>query len=275
VAEADRQGSRVRLGEGREAEILEWDNGRALRLYRDSARQDRPEDEAAAMTAAKETGVPVPTVYDVIVVGGRRGLVMDRVDGTDLATALARRPWRLASSARELGELQARLHDSVAPRTLRDLREMLRDRIDTAPHLPPRLRAYAHDLLAALPDGDRVCHGDLHPGNVIVGRNGPVIIDWTNATRGDPMGDLARTVLMLRVGPLPTGMSPVMRAIDRLGRNAFRRLWVRGYQRARAVDTDLVGRWEAVCAAARLSEGIDEEVPPLLALLEEHAQRMP
>jgi aminoglycoside phosphotransferase (APT) family kinase protein len=230
------------LGEGREAEILEWDSGRVLRLFRNSVREDRPEDEAAAMAAAKEAGVPVPTVYDVVFVGGRPGLVMDRVDGTDLATALARRPWRLVSSARELGELQARLHDSVAPPTLRDLRGMLRERIDTAPHLSPRLRACARELLAALPDGDRVCHGDLHPGNVIVGKKGPVVIDWTNATRGDPMGDLACTVLMLRVGPLPDEMAPIMRAVDRLGRDVFRRLWVRGYRRARAVDTDLVGR---------------------------------
>ena len=255
------------LGEGREAEILAWGDGRVLRLLRDPAGRRRLEHEAAAMSAAYHAGVPVPRVHEIVGVDGRPGMVMDRVDGTDLLTDLARRPWRFAAWARELGRLQARLHDVVAPDGLVDLRAMLRERIGSAPHLPARLRASTLAVLAGLPDGDRLCHGDFHPGNVMVARSGLVVIDWPNVAHGDPIGDLARTVLLLRVGERP-GLSSLARTLDRFGRGLFRRAWLRGYGRQRPVDPGGLERWETVNAAARLWEGIDDEVPVLLALLE-------
>lgn len=261
-----------RLGEGREAEILAWGDGRALRLLRDPEAGDRVRLEAAAMTAARTAGVSVPEVLEIVTVDGQPGLVMERVEGVDLFTGLARRPWRLAGTARALGRLQAGLHDTAAPAGLPELRPMLRRRIAAVPNLSRRARAHALGELQRLPDRDRLCHGDFHPGNIIASARGPVIIDWANAARGDPMADLARTVLMLRVAPLPPAMSPMLRCVDRVGRSTFRRLWLGGYRRVRPIDGGLVARWQTVCAAARLLDAIEEEVPALLALVEGSAR---
>ena len=35
--------------------------------------------------------------------------------------------------------------------------------------------------LDTLPDGQRFCHGDYHPGNVILTKAGPIVIDWMTA----------------------------------------------------------------------------------------------
>ena len=43
---------------------------------------------------------------------------------------------------------------------------------------------------AVLGTGD-VVHGDLHPGNVIAGQDGPVLIDWGDAAYGAPVWDQA------------------------------------------------------------------------------------
>jgi aminoglycoside phosphotransferase (APT) family kinase protein len=258
---------RQKLGEGREAEIFAWDGGRALRLLRDPAGRPRLEHEATAMAAARQTGVSVPRVHEIVVLDGRPGMIMERVEGTDLLTDLARRPWRFARRARQLGRLEAQLHAVVAPGGLPDLRALLRERIEWAPRLPARLRASALDVLAELPDGDHLCHGDFHPGNVIVGRSGLVIIDWTNVAHGDPIGDLARTMLLLRVAERPA-LSALARALDRFGRGQFRRAWLRAYRHHRPVDPQRFERWETVNAAARLAEGLHEEVPVLVELLE-------
>ena len=50
-----------------------------------------------------------------------------------------------------------------------------------------------------MPEGDRLCHGDFHPINVLGEVSRPVVIDWPDACRGDPAADLCRSYLLLRL----------------------------------------------------------------------------
>ena len=61
----------------------------------------------------------------------------------------------------------------------------------------------APDWLPAIDDGDRLVHLDLHPMNVIMTASGPVVIDWTNAARGDPLVDVAMTIVLLTCPRMP------------------------------------------------------------------------
>jgi aminoglycoside phosphotransferase (APT) family kinase protein len=259
------------LGEGREAEIYEWDDGTVLRLYREPAAGSRIAGETAAMRAAAACGIPVPAVVEEVTVDGRPGVVMTRIDGIDGITLLGKRPWTLMRFGRWLGDLQARLHEVDAPSELPALRVRIRDRIQAAAPLTPALAARLLRTLDTLPDGKAICHGDFHPGNVLLGRDGPCIIDWTNAARGDSSADVARTRLLLTLGALPPGTPPLLRTLDRYGRRAFASVYRRAYERRRPVDEALVARWLVVRAADRLADDIPEEVPALLAVLERSA----
>jgi aminoglycoside phosphotransferase (APT) family kinase protein len=261
----------ARVGQGREAEIFAWDGGRVLRLLRRSGDSTRVEREAAAMRAAADGGVDVPNVYGTTMVEGRAGLIMDRCDGPDLIALMGKRPWAVPRVARIVGRAQARMHDVVAPDDLPSLRELVRTKIAAAADLPADLADFALRKLDALPDGDRLCHGDFHPGNVLLGRGGPAVIDWTDASRGDPAADLARTRLLLRQGAIPEHMPALIRGLQAFGRGAFFRLYLRAYARARPIDDDLVDRWEVVRVADRVREGIDAEQPALLDKLERFA----
>jgi aminoglycoside phosphotransferase (APT) family kinase protein len=262
---------RRKLGEGREAEIFEWDDGTVLRLLRDPAHASRLSIEVAAMRAAALSGVPVPAIGEVVTIDGRPGLEMERVDGPDLLTLMGRKPWKVPEIARLLGTIHARLHAVVAPAQLPTLRDHIRERISLASVLPPRLAAHALEALDELPDGDAICHGDFHPGNLLLGNDGPVVIDWVNAARGDARADVARTRLMLRVGAVPPGNPRIFSALQSFGRDGFNLLYLRSYQRRHAIERALVDKWEVVRAADRLAEGISAEEPALLAILERSA----
>jgi len=263
----------TKLAEGREAEIFAWHDGAVLRLLRNPDGRPQLEWEAAAMRAAAAAGVPVPAVHELATVDGRPGLVMERIDGGDLLTDLGRRPWRISPIARITAETQARLHETSAPDAVPDLRENLRRRIETSLLVPEALRPAALNALDALPGGDRLCHNDFHPGNIMLAGDRPVVIDWTNVRRGDPAADVQRTLLMLRLGEPPPGSSALLRALTRVGRRLFAAAYLRAYRRARPIDLRLVDRWELPVAANRLSEGIAEERSRVLALIERNLAR--
>src|SRR5262249_3050746 len=94
------------VGQGREAEILEWDDGTVLRLLRSSESQTRVQREATALRAAAEAGIDVPAVYGTTTVEERAGLIMGRVDGPDLITLMGGDP----------GWCRGRRASSVPPR---------------------------------------------------------------------------------------------------------------------------------------------------------------
>lgn len=106
-------------------------------------------------------GFPVPVVYRA----AGPDLVMDRVPGPTLLTALVD------------GEVDA----SFAGQTLADLHNRLA-------RVPARL---------SRDPAMRVLHLDLHPDNVLLGPRGPVLIDWRNTSEGPHDLDVAMSALIL------------------------------------------------------------------------------
>ena len=45
---------------------------------------------------------------------------------------------------------------------------------------------------------DALIHGDLHPGNVVLGPDGPVLIDWSDGAVGHPFIDLPTFLLRVK-----------------------------------------------------------------------------
>jgi aminoglycoside phosphotransferase (APT) family kinase protein len=177
------------LAEGRDSEIFEHGPGRVLRRARDGRSL---EHEASVMRYAQEHGYPVPRVHDA----GRGWLVMDRVEGSTMLDVAVRRPHRIGAYARLLADLHHRLHAIPAP-----------------PGVPT----------AGLP-GDRLLHRDLHPLNVLLADDVPVVIDWTNAAAGDPAYDVADTWVLFASAEVPG--SRAERAVAAVGRRLFLRAFL-------------------------------------------------
>ena len=255
------------LAQGREAEVFAWGDGTVLKLFREGD-AERARIEATALAAVAASGVAAPQAMEVVEVDGRHGIVLERVAGPDLLTILERKPYLVLAVARALASVHIAMHDVVAPASLPSLHDELALRIESASALDADRRRFALDALASLPRGDRLCHGDLHPGNLLGDVGRPVAIDGGDAARGDPVADVARTELLVRFGHLPPGTPWALRRVAAVGRGLLVRRYLRSYRRQRSVDADLLRRWRPVRAAARLGEGVDDaEVPALLALV--------
>ncbi len=188
------------IGTGRTAEIYAWGEGRVLKLYHPWVPEHWVTNEQRGTAAASEAGLPAPAIFGVEVVEGRRGIVLERIEGPSLLGILREKPWRVAWVAHELAEVQAAMHATRAvPKGVPTIRQHLRHGIAGC-GLPADLQRRAEDLLERLPDGEALCHFDLHPDNVLLTRRGPVVIDWMAAAVGHPLADVARSLLLLRVG---------------------------------------------------------------------------
>jgi aminoglycoside phosphotransferase (APT) family kinase protein len=257
-----------KIAEGREAEIFAWDDGSVLRLLRNPNAREQIEWEAAAMRAASGAGVRVPEVIKITTVDGRPGMIMERIEGVDMLAVVGKAPWRVFSVGAISGRIQAELHSAVAPEQIPPMHAVMRERIQRQSVLSEELTSFALVTLADLPEGDKLCHGDFHPGNIMRTSGEPVILDWTNVTRGDSTADYVRTQLMIRMGDIPPGQPLVIRYGAKVARGLMLSSHRRAYLKARPIDEALAKRWEIAVAAARTAEGIESENPKLVALLE-------
>ena len=254
------------IAEGRTAEIYSWDDGHVLKLYRDWCPTDWVEYEAQVARAVYDAGIPSPEPGEFVELNGRRGLIYERLQGVSMLQDMNARLWMLLKHARSLAELQVQINQkSIAG--LPSYKDRLRDDINNTPHLSPELREKVLEALASLPDGKNVCHGDYHPGNVILTKNGPVAIDWMAASFGSPWTDVARTNLLLTIGAKRAGRQ--VNAIIRSVISLYHRTYLKRYITLRPDKENESARWTPVIAAARLNEDISAEKTALIKMVEE------
>ncbi len=247
-----------KIAEGREAEIFEYGDGRVLRLYRGDRPLEHAQAQAAILRGAAALGVRVPAVYGVESVGNRPGIVMERIEGRDLFELIASKPWRVFSLSGLTARLQANMHNQAAPTELPPTRESYRRTVSSSGG-PKEFVDAALRSLDDLPDGDRLLHGDFHPGNIMLAADEPIIIDWSNVSRGSPEADFARSMMMLRLGEPPPNLPLLIRVLAHFARALMIRTYERTYRKHIAVDEDLFRAWQLPVAVGRIGEGYAEE----------------
>jgi aminoglycoside phosphotransferase (APT) family kinase protein len=257
------------LAEGREAEVYLREDGYVVKVMRSVGQAPMVEREAAALQALAGHDDLAPIFKEVTIVEGRPALVSEWVNGADFLTLLSSKPWLVLGVASSMGRAHAAMHSNPAPVNLPGLAEELSRHIESAKDLPRHLACEALHRLGTLPSGDRLCHGDFHPANILGTLKSPVIIDWGSASQGPPAADVARTLLLLRMGELPPNTPAPMRALTAIGRGMLTRRYQSVYRRESGEHLARLDDWIFVRVAARFDEGIEVEFPRLSRLLEE------
>ena len=169
---------------GRTAEIIPFEDGKVLKLFFPTIPQPWIDKEVDTGRFIQDRQLPVPKVFQRLKLNDREGIVYERIEGPSLLSVLARKPWTVQRCARLLARLHARVHDVTAPPDLETQKEWARGGIPETNKLSKDLQERVLLLLDSMPEGNQLCHGDFHPGNIIVTHRGPVIIDWMTASKG-------------------------------------------------------------------------------------------
>jgi aminoglycoside phosphotransferase (APT) family kinase protein len=251
------------IGKGYTAEVFRSGDEAVVKLFLPGVSPELIDREIAAGKYVFDQGLPVPEILDLVRVEDRTGIVFRHVSGETLLLSMQRQPQRIFSFAQQFAELHVGIHQIAAP-VFAVQAEQFRSNITTAPGLSEPIRERLHERLDDLNTAElRLCHGDFHPDNVLMTANGPVIIDWMAASAGDPVADVARTLLVSETGV------PIQKLSlrDRLLISSFRRLFANAYLnrycRITRIAKPSVKNWDPIVAAARLNEDVGKAVTEL------------
>ena len=244
------------IAEGRTAEIFAWGEDRILKLLRPGFPPGLIQQEEVITTAVYKAGIAAPRIYEVVEINGRPGIVYERIDGPSLTAEIERFPFKLREHAALMARLHAALHTHIypnAPEGTTRQKHILARQVQAAQVLREAVRSRVLSLLERLPDGDTLCHNDFHPMNVLIGPNGPVIIDWESLSLGNPCSDVARTSLTVALGR-PVGGFPNFFA--KKAAEVYLRMFTRAYLDSyRAITNNRLvdlRAWQTVQAAAKV-----------------------
>jgi len=254
------------IGRGRIAEVYAWGDDQALKLFYQGRSSTWVKNEASLSRIAFETGIHTPAVGEVIEVEGRHGILFERVDGIPMLAEMSAKPWILIRAARILAEEHALMHEKTVT-NLPKQQQHMEQSILSASALSPAQKESAINAVRQLPTGNKLCHGDFHPDNILMSTRGAVTIDWTTANMGNPLADLARSSLILQLGDLPPGTPAMTRWMVSAGRRLFHKTYLKHYFELRPENQEQFVAWRTPTVAARLGDGIPEEKEQLLSLL--------
>jgi aminoglycoside phosphotransferase (APT) family kinase protein len=202
--------------------------------------------EALIQSDVADRGFPTPRIRLTVAPPsalGRYLMVMDHVEGRpplgsleisgigkQIPNLLRRLPDQLAGIAAQLHALDPgplaerldRLDGELAPTTVGFVERHLADASALGLH---EIADAAQRLVDTQPRSEQraITHGDLHPFNLLITANGPVLIDWSVARVAHPGFTLGFTQLMLANPPipLPRAGAVALRGVGRLMARRF------------------------------------------------------
>jgi aminoglycoside phosphotransferase (APT) family kinase protein len=245
------------VARGTRSSIRAYGRGAVVKIPHRSTPDGWIESEAQYADDVRAVGAPVPRLLGMERVSGRTASVWEHVRGSSMWQRVVDRPDQSAELGRMLADVQCGLLELVPPVTLPRQRDRLVAKIRLSAATVDASLIRALDLIPAGVSPPQLCHGDLHPSNVILSDGGPVIVDWFDASRGDPVADIARTSMtLLNDGATPPRHLPGSdtETLATLTRAYLSHLRLR----LEFADTQLA-EWQAIQAVARIAEGVPRD----------------
>ena len=139
-----------------------------------------------------DAGLPIPAVYGIRRISdAHTALEMEYIEGEPLVEMYrGKGEEALLEAMRVMVKLQCQMYVIDASGLPYNLTDMYIKEITTTPYLSEQLKTTLLSLMKSLDNGKTsLCHGDIHPYNIMYNGDKYWIIDWEDAGKGDPAAD--------------------------------------------------------------------------------------
>lgn len=173
------------IAKGNTAEVFEYGEDKVLKLFKPGYPVEQIQREFNNTVIMNRICVHTPKAFEIVEHAGRHGIVFQKIIGVDLFSEYLKNP----------------SDEKIASVILTDLsdiqKKVLLEKTEEGISYKIYLEWFGYDG-SNLPDGNFICHGDLHPGNIIRTKDGELcLIDFMNVCRGPKEYDVARTYVLL------------------------------------------------------------------------------
>lgn len=253
------------VASGRTSEVYTFGAGSVVKVPRAEVPYHWAALEAEFTRAVGALGAPAPRVHDVVTIDGREAIVFEHIVGPSMWEEMLRDPAGAVDLTHQLVELHRRIMRVGLPASMPDLVERMCTKISEVEHIHSTDRDLACAMTRELPRGAALLHGDLHPRNVLMSRNGPIAIDWFDAAIGNPVADVVRSSILMR--PAVDGADvPHLPGADPGLLADLHHHYVAGIAQLLEDQRGDLARWEAVVGLSRMAEHAQRDESPLMAL---------
>ncbi len=153
--------------------------------------------ESFALAVVENVDLPIANLEGVYKEAGHCVIATRYVEGDELMETMIECIRTKNSSALEhhldmMVAMQIKMH-SAGVEGLGDAKTFYRTYFQHYFGMGEPYKTNVLQLIDRLPEGDRLCHNDYHPRNILFDGTNYTVIDWDSATIGDPAGDVAHS----------------------------------------------------------------------------------
>lgn len=255
------------LAQGGQAEIYELDEDKVIRVLRNINDEEYLKMEMSVMKTLSERGKAVPKVYEYLKIQERPSIIMEKLNGDTMLDEVRKKPFHLLKQAEKLAILHLEVADSAEGLGMISINERAAHLIPKATLLNSELKEFVLGILEVLPKGNDICHGDFHPGNVIIANGEDYVIDWFGATSGRKLADIAHTYLILKNTPKIPGMSRLQNFIIGFSGSILAGRYLSTCFKIQSFDRREFSKWMVIRAAERVFYGLPSEKEVLVSFI--------
>lgn len=186
------------LGKGNTAEVIEQDNSKVCKLFFEGYPHSAIEREYNNARLMQTTNIPMPEIYEIVNVGARAGIIYGRLHGQSMLEKLLQ-----DEDVNFLFNQIVDLHKKILGYNTCEVMSY-KEFLQLCIGEKTNRNVDIYNEIEGLPEGNYLCHGDYHPGNIWVDVNGKLsVIDFMNVCHGPWQYDVARTYVLISEGDVP------------------------------------------------------------------------
>ncbi|MDK8641897.1 phosphotransferase family protein [Niallia taxi] len=218
-------------------------NNKIVKLFKEYLPPNEALSEATKQKFAYSCGLNVPKVFEVTKVNGTQAIIMEHINGETLGQLIQDNIESVEHYISILVNVQNEIHTvKINSDEIESMAEKLNRQINSARTLGEEQKIKLLSRLRFLQYKSKLCHGDLHPYNLLVSNETISIIDWVDASAGDPRADVCRSYLLF------SSYS-----------HELAELYLRSYCDKTNLSEKAILEWLPIIAGARLNEKISPQ----------------